>query len=144
MSNEAGRCEALVIEDGVERQCERPCFGQRRWCSAHRQRLAKGIESLAPIGARRGRHANGTPEVVGYFSMHRRLTAAFGRASEYDCAACGRQAAQWALVPDIGPHTDAHGRYSLDPADYEPRCMPCHVARDRPIARAARLHPSAR
>jgi hypothetical protein len=75
--------------------------------------------------------------VITYKSMHNRVSRKRGSASNYLCVDCKNQADEWSYN-----HLDAnelHGftgrgiyaAYSLDPANYDPRCKPCHRTFDR-------------
>lgn len=72
---------------------------------------------------RRAEHA------VSYRTAHARLGPVAG-----PCVDCGKPARDWSLRSDvpadrllIGPRSL---RYSLDPADYSPRCKSCHMRMD--------------
>lgn len=86
-------------------------------------------------------------EVVGYFQAHKRVKAAKGGpASAFDCVDCGGQAKHWALKHDAVDlltetlprrHKDAVVSYSLNPDDYEPKCITDHLNGDRAARSAA-------
>ncbi|WP_374159098.1 helix-turn-helix domain-containing protein [Mycobacterium sp. G7A2] len=59
-------------------------------------------------------------------AAHRKLRRLVGPASQYSCVDCGEQAADWSYRYRTGQRY-AH---SADPADYEPRCRPCHGRHD--------------
>lgn len=83
--------------------------------------------------------------VVDYQLAHWRLRKARGQASQHACADCGQQAAEWSydgLDPDEMLDLRRNRyliRYSTDPKHYDPRCRPCHRAKDRgePLKMAA-------
>lgn len=68
---------------------------------------------------------------IGIGAAHDRVRAAKGAATQHQCVDCGQAAKQWAY-----DHTDPsekvgdnHGcpcPYSVDPAYYQPMCVPCH------------------
>lgn len=81
-------------------------------------------------------------EVVNYFQQHRRLTYIKGKASDLPCVGCGSTGRnEWSmhheapeqLVAEVRPGRFV--KYTLDPDDYSPRCIPCHRAYD--LGRAA-------
>ena len=53
--------------------------------------------------------------------IHSRIVAARGKASEYGCVDCDKQAHDWA-------HIYGTGRSDIN--NYEPKCRSCHVAVD--------------
>lgn len=79
-------------------------------------------------------------EECSYGALHLRLSVAKGSAKDYPCAICGTDEGrrEWAYnnvesanertVPD-GPYWGI--KYSLDPDDYFPACIPCHRGFDR-------------
>ena len=58
------------------------------------------------------------PDAVAYAQAHHAVTKARGVARDYACVDCGEQAAEWSFKHGSG--------YSMDPTDYEPRCVRCH------------------
>ena len=75
-----------------------------------------------------------------YFAAHLRIRSTRGPAREHSCVDCRGPARHWSY-----DHRDRNelvdpkcGRYSGDPAFYEPRCVPCHSRFDR-AARTALL-----
>ncbi len=75
---------------------------------------------------------------AGYEAAHDRIRKDRGIARELGCISCGAPAAHWALN-----HERARGRvrvnsdgqysglpYSLEPSDYDPRCVGCHKRYD--------------
>ena len=73
---------------------------------------------------------------ITYYTAHDRVKVARGPACSHRCVGCGVVAQDWSLRRDAvgmrfghaGPYTLA---YSPDPADYDPRCKPCHAEYDR-------------
>lgn len=74
---------------------------------------------------------------VGYEAVHDRMRAYLGKASNYVCVDCGKQARDWSYN-----HTDPNetvavnksgvlAAYSFDSAHYSPRCKSCHNAFDK-------------
>lgn len=94
----------------------------------HRQYHGKPLEGTT--------HGNSKP-LVGYRQAHYRVERARGKARMYFCADCDVQAQEWSLVdsPEVVAHisnaANSRGKaYSLNIADYEPLCIPCHRKRD--------------
>lgn len=85
------------------------------------------------------RAAHRRVETPAYCTMHDRLRADQGPARSHPCHDCGRQANSWSydhtcpneIQSDAGP-------YSVDPAHYQPRCLPCHRRLDFAQARRRR------
>lgn len=79
--------------------------------------------------------------VCTYNAAHLRVKAVKGRASQHTCADCGAQAAEWSYqggaeveLTEVRRMPRGRNRsvaYSPDPADYDPRCKPCHTKYDR-------------
>lgn len=76
--------------------------------------------------------AHGRRDDAGYGAAHDRVRADRGRAEDYQCTDCGGAARHWSYNhsdPDER-HSDKPrhygAAYSLDPAHYSPRCVPCH------------------
>lgn len=100
----------------------------RTWCRMHYKRVLKHGDL-----AERKRRWSG--DAVTYSGMHRRVASRRGPARDHDCINCGNPAQEWAY-----DHQDPKERrgtsngqevyFSLDPAHYEPRCVPCHRAFD--------------
>jgi hypothetical protein len=78
-----------------------------------------------------------------YRLVHDRKRAACGPAANHQCVDCPHQAAEWSLNPNPQGelHIARHGArakwFSDDPADYSPRCRPCHRRMDRALRKAA-------
>lgn len=78
-----------------------------------------------------------------YKTAHGRVTYARGQAREHQCVDCGGLARDWSYRGDArfefsGSVTLSSGsasvmRWSGDPADYDPRCRPCHREYDSTI-----------
>jgi len=62
-----------------------------------------------------------------YFAIHIRLKTVRGRAREYSCTECGKQAQHWAYDNADPSERKYDGlRYSTDPNHYRPMCVSCH------------------
>ena len=73
-------------------------------------------------------------EVLTYFTLHKRIRAARGSASEFACR-CGQPAVHWAYQhndPDPMVEEEANLLYSNDIyGSYDPMCQSCHIRLDR-------------
>lgn len=78
-----------------------------------------------------------------YHGAHARVRLRRGSASDHRCA-CGAPADEWAYdhadPAAVTGEVVRDGRtmvltYSLDPAHYQPMCIPCHRAFDREVSR---------
>lgn len=72
-------------------------------------------------------------ETPSYFTVHWRLTQAYGAASAQRCADCGGPASDWSY-DNADPDevvSAAHLRYSYNLEHYQPRCKPCHRVFDK-------------
>lgn len=84
-----------------------------------------------------------------YTAAHERVRADRGRVQQYPCVGCGSPAAHWSYDhDDPDERHSARERtlgiaFSLDPAHYSPRCVPCHKRFDLDRIDAARLAPLA-
>lgn len=69
-----------------------------------------------------------TGDQASYSAVHLRLRKWRGRASAHQCIDCGKRAGQWSYGHARGPgHRECEvGPYSVDLADYDPRCVTCH------------------
>lgn len=79
----------------------------------------------------RAKHSGRVDVWCDYRTAHQRTAHARGKASEHTCIDCGEQAEQWAYRGDgryefTGHHAGYRTVWSGDPADYDPRCRPCH------------------
>ena len=65
---------------------------------------------------------------ITYSGAHERVRSLRGSASRHQCVDCGRKAGHWSYDHgDIQELYTAEGLpYSLHPAHYEARCVPCH------------------
>jgi hypothetical protein len=74
-------------------------------------------------------------ELATYRTVHKRLDARRGPASNHSCIDCGRPGQEWSYnESDPNEMVERVGRfamrYSTDLAQYDPRCIPCHRRRD--------------
>lgn len=106
---------------------------------AGRQAQNRASQKYQASGKRDGRGPV-TPlkPVVGYHQAHKRVRYHFGGpASNFMCVTgCGTEAKHWALKHSA---VDLHSQllrgkylvtYSLNPLDYEPKCVVCHLNGD--------------
>jgi len=101
--------------------CDRP-HGSQGLCRAHYWRQHnKG--DVGPVEI-----LDYFAEVPAYRTMHWRIKAARGSASEHACCDCGRPAREWSYSNDDPDElvSDKGLRYSTDLDRYAPRCQPCH------------------
>ena len=63
-----------------------------------------------------------------YRTVHNRLQAKRGKATDYPCVACGQPARDWSYKLGGGGRMP----YSANLDDYEPRCRSCHWKLDKP------------
>lgn len=54
-------------------------------------------------------------------AQHKRVYAAKGKASQYNCVDCGKPAYDWSWIHNTDPN---------DVSNYEPRCRSCHLKYD--------------
>lgn len=77
-----------------------------------------------------------TPERRRYNLLHFHVPRKRGKASKYRCVDCHEPAAQWSTI---------HGRSGENyEADYEPRCVRCHVRYDETEFKSGSDNPSAK
>ena len=105
-------------------------------CCKHYQRWRKHGDPtvVAKGGASMPGESNPNwSEDASYNAVHIRLRHLRGNARAHACVDCERTAAHWSYDnSDPDERTDpTAGRYSVDPAHYSPRCVPCHSAFDR-------------
>ncbi|MFF5020550.1 hypothetical protein [Micrococcus luteus] len=84
---------------------------------------------------------------ITYAGAHERTIYRMGPADRYRCALCPGRAREWSLLAEAAAvHLSPAGlRYSTDPEDYTPLCVPCHRAADaarRAWAAAVAAEPS--
>jgi hypothetical protein len=82
---------------------------------------------VCKLGCTCGRHNKSISHTTDYFNMHRKIKYYRGRAAQYICIKCQKQAKHWAKV---------HGVSGFDPWDYVPMCISCHHAYDKIHERA--------
>ena len=117
--------------------CTRP-YHTKGYCSYHGYRVRKYGNPLAQgSGRNTGRSRMETPS---YSGMHKRLFYDRGKASQFKCADCGRQAEEWSYSGgDKNEQWDkvrgSWVAYSTDQSLYAPRCKRCHRKRDDSLTR---------
>ena len=100
----------------------------RGFCNMHLKRLKKHGSP----------HVGGPPETPAYRTIHNRLHAQRGKASEHSCVDCGKAAKHWSYSGNAAnefAYRDSRGfdlTYTDDLSHYDPRCIPCHLGYDRP------------
>lgn len=116
---------------------ERPQGCTVAGCS--REHKGHGLCNMHLVRQRR----HGDPTVVGtsgrplkgdlptWATIHKRLMAKRGRAAEYPCVDCGKTAREWSYngKDENEIVAEDHGwvlAWSLDLANYDPRCVSCH------------------
>lgn len=106
--------------------CSRP-HSAHGMCDTHRrrQRVYGDPRATPPIGG----PLKGEHPTVG--AMHRRVRKAKGAARGHQCVDCGARADEWSYNnadPNelLGEDHGSQLAYSLDVANYEPRCRSCH------------------
>lgn len=65
-------------------------------------------------------HKHGTAR---YVRFHRAIARARGRADQFPCIDCGKQARDW---------SHRHDTDRVDVQNYDPRCRSCHIRQDNP------------
>ena len=114
--------------------CKRP-YHANGYCGYHGYRVEKYGNPLAQ-GPGRG-VGRKRMEVPSYDGVHKRLQRDIGKASQFNCADCGKQANEWSY--DGGCPNEHWGlventfimAYSTDQSRYSPRCTSCHRKHDR-------------
>lgn len=117
-----------------------------------RPHCAKGYCNTHYAQYRDGKDPHGEPywltKPIGFSAAHSRCRSLWGKASQYPCIECGKQAKQWAydgtdpteLLEGVSRGAGQAGKssyilYSIFPEFYMPMCYGCHARRDG--ARAA-------
>lgn len=85
-------------------------------------------------------HRHGDPHMVVdtrketclYRGAHLRIARERGKADQFPCLDCGRQAAQWSYNhEDANEMLSSGGQpYSMNVMNYDPRCVSCHMIFD--------------
>jgi len=97
------------------------------YCNTHYKRFS--IHGDANMVGLSGRPLKA--DVPGWAAIHKRLMRKRGKAAEFECVDCGRQAIEWSYN-NRDPHevvAEDHGwvlAWSLDIDNYDPRCRSCH------------------
>lgn len=109
----------------------------RRPCPACRKRFTVGRNkqycSRACVVAawRAENHPSWVGDAAGYNTAHQRVRTQRGSASRHICVDCGAQAQHWSVDRGVDLlRRSGNGPYSLDTADYDPRCVSCHKLYD--------------
>ncbi len=106
--------------------CDRAHKGHG-YCNTHYKRFVRHGDTS--VLGNPGRPLLG--DAPGWAAIHKRLMRSRGRASEFFCVDCGKQAAEWSYN-NRDPHEIVamdHGwvlAWSLDMTNYDPRCRSCH------------------
>lgn len=126
----------VVERSGAKWSCRCDCGEQRAVSAGELNRV--GDANTCGVA---GRHL-GTD--VTYFTAHQRIPEARGTARQHECVDCGATASQWSYDHD-DPNELVDRQmsknpvaYSVDPARYSPRCVPCHKGFD--LGRRDALH----
>lgn len=103
----------------------------RQFSDEHRQRISEARMGIA----RAERSPRWLDGEANYWVVHRRVMRAKGKAREYPCYLCGKDAEQWALDHSCSSTyvEEIDGKdwiYSLDIDDYYPLCRACHRKAD--------------
>lgn len=111
-------------------------------CMKHYQRYRKHGD---PLVVKKGgaclpldKNPNWSGDQASYAAVHLRLPRQRGVAADRACIDCCRPAAHWSFsgrVSDDLRHENGLA-YSVNLADYQPRCVPCHSAHDRRLRAA--------
>jgi len=113
---------------------ERSAQSWRCQCDCGRERAASAGElnregDASTCGHRKTHRRR---DSAGYSAAHRRVRQDRGPIREHNCVECGNPAGHWSYNHDDPDELLAVGlsanpvAYSLDPANYSPRCVPCH------------------
>lgn len=114
--------------------CDLIDSGPHGMCAKHKTRVDRhGDPSVfVPYSERDMPKGASNPRWTGaqasYYAIHQRLKRARGRARAHRCTDCSGPASQWSYTRTNGPgHRECEiGPYSVDLADYDPRCVSCH------------------
>lgn len=112
---------------------------RRTVCGSHHDRKCRTGSYLedVPIVP----HGEWRTDEPSYLTVHKRVHARRGKASEHLCVDCGSPAQEWSYDHDGGDNERREVRpfmgerelilaYSLDINDYSPRCLSCHRVKD--------------
>lgn len=131
---EVRKSRGVCVADG----CGKIDSGPHGYCSTHRTRITrhgdpsvviKPSERQMPSGQD---HPNWAGGDISYMGMHQRLRRLRGSSLDYLCVDCGKNAQQWSYdhAGQAEERDSEFGKYSVDPSDYSPRCIPCHKVYD--------------
>ena len=114
--------------------CDSP-QASRGLCDKHYQRLRNhgDVYFVTPRTGENNPCYRG--DRIGIGAAHERVRASRGKADQYTCTACGERAKHWAYNhADPNEKQASRGNvlmpYSVDPAYYQPMCVPCHKVYD--------------
>lgn len=129
--------------------CNETEDGACGYCKRHDSRIRRNGEPYSYVHqrdrnlARGERNINWTGESATYTAMHQRVRAARGRARIHACIDCGATAAHWSYNrSDPQERSSEFGPYSIDIAQYVPRCVKCHKQFDMQAIRSSRVQVS--
>ena len=121
----------------VMEACENFAYGKGLCVKHWTRKRRNGDPSIVHPRARSGSgNPNWKGDALGYFGAHDRVHSARGPAKNYLCVDCGKAAQHWSYNhADPNEKTEQLGTgglspFSLDPTNYDPRCVPCHGAFD--------------
>lgn len=111
--------------------CEKQDSGLLGLCGMHKSRLIRNGDPLivkTPPGSPLEKNPRWVGDDASYTTLHQRVRKHKGKARHHLCVDCGEQAAHWSY--NNSGHMERRAedgrRYSLDLAQYEPRCVRCH------------------
>jgi hypothetical protein len=114
--------DCAVTEDGASGYCKR--HGTRLRRHGDPTAFVAPADRNFPTGEG---HPHWTGDRATYHAAHLRVARRRGPAKRQRCVDCGLQARQWSYTRESSRElTSEEGPYSPDPADYVPRCIPCH------------------
>lgn len=114
--------------------CGKPDCSPRGYCKMHETRLRRHGDLLtvkSPPHPAGPAHPSWQGADVTYSAAHERLRSARGSPLAHPCVDCGEPAAHWCYDHlDPAERSSTEGPYSVDPAHYDARCVPCHKRYD--------------
>lgn len=125
---ECGRHKVKPYSRGGSKACPPDCVCGRHKYNNHGKKCLPDCNCArhysTPIGEKHYRWASPPTEYARrwvytdfYTTVHARISRYRGKASEYECVDCSKQAIDWSWIHD----TDHVNIYN-----YEPRCRKCH------------------
>lgn len=133
-TNVQNQGRVCAVED-----CDRGAV-RKRWCERHyRRAIRNGDPTVTPPRPKKDPSALS----MTYKAVHTRVTRLRGRAADQPCVDCGSPARQWSYTGadpnEVTGTTSPRKGYevkvtwSLDPAFYAARCVPCHQEHDAAV-----------